>query len=815
MKDLTIENFTLSSGFYMDVQKGATLTLAGASTIGAQLGVNGKLVLAENATLRNTGTIYLWNDIYQSVHDIPAGLTGGSVVINGVTYTYVSGGSTDEKDHAPYWSCNSHVCQDSKVDCITRDHCDHCGDAFGEFGGHTIDITTGSCMLCSEYIAVATVTDGTTTLHADTGENLSTAIKQLMDDGSRTITVDLPGYDMITDVCSAVSDASAGEVRTVHLTVKGLTTIGEDTGFASMTQLATLSLPDVTYLYEYALRYTKLERLELTAEEEITVEREVIDSNNVGLVDLVLCCNKADEVSDGVYWKGFTFKSVTFTEHDYVDGVCTVCGTICDHSGSQHTTAADNEDGTHSFTCSVCGETAKASHTYDNGFCFCGAYEPAVLNGGVYQISNAGQLYWFAARVNGGNTAINAILTKAITVNENVLNEDGTLNGDGSNFRVWTPIGNYDYQYTGTFNGNGKTVSGLYFNDRSASNVGLFGYVSSGTIKHVGVINSYFNGYEYVGGVAGLSGGIVKNCYNTSTVSGNFAGGLVGISFGTVENCYNTGTVSGDTKVEGIVGSPLGKVVNCFNLDTCELTYVGTNKTAEQFASGEVAYLLNGSTSEGTLIWGQTIGTDEYPVLGGAKVYPIYNCSGELSGYTNTQTSGQPQHSYGDPVYSWTEDPTTLTVTVSCTACGESLTGSTTDMDVTISDDGFTTTYTAFVTLNGKEYTDSKVVSNEVARVNITWGDMDFTYTDESGWNTPDTAWVQVENTGNTDVSVTYDYVTERTDITGSFFDGTSTVTAPVVIDAEAAKKIWLRLDGTPSEALNNTTIGSVKLTIE
>ena len=97
----------------------------------------------------------------------------------------------------------------------------------------------------------------------------------------------------------------------------------------------------------------------------------------------------------------------------------------------------------------------------------------------------------------------------------------------------------------------------------------------------------------------------------------------------------------------------------------------------------------------------------------------------------------------------------------------------------------------------------------------ITWGEMDFTYTDESGWNTPDTAWVQVENTGNTAVTVTYDYVTERTDITGSFFDGTATVTAPVAINTESTKKIWLRLDGTPSEALNNTTIGSVKLTIE
>ena len=404
LRDLTIESFGRTSGHTVTVTKDATLTLTGASSISEQLVVYGELVLTENATLRNTGTTYLANDIYQSIDDIPAGLTGGSVQIKGITYTYVSGGSTDEKDHAPYWSCNSHVCGDSKADCITRDHCDHCGDAFGEFGGHTIDITTGSCVLCSEYIAVATVTDGTTTLHADTGENLSTAIKQLMDGGSRTLTVDLPGYSMITDVCSAVSDASAGEVRTVHLTVKGLTTIGESTGFASMTQLATLSLPDVTYLYEYALRYTELERLELTAEEEITVEREVIDSNIVGLVDLVLCCNKADEVSDGVYWKGFTFKSVTFTEHDYVDGVCTVCG------ASQTVVSVDISWGAMEFTYTD-GEWQPESHTYAEG-----EWTPDADGSNVITVKN------------NGNVAVNAAFayTKTVEAVSGSFTLDGT-----------------------------------------------------------------------------------------------------------------------------------------------------------------------------------------------------------------------------------------------------------------------------------------------------------------------------------------------------------------------------------------------------
>ena len=90
--------------------------------------------------------------------------------------------------------------------------------------------------------------------------------------------------------------------------------------------------------------------------------------------------------------------------------------------------------------CAACGEA------YNNGFCStadcAGAYQPAEQNAnGYYEIGNAGQLYWFAALVKGGETSANAVLTDDITVNENVLNTDGSLNGDGSNFRAWTPIG--------------------------------------------------------------------------------------------------------------------------------------------------------------------------------------------------------------------------------------------------------------------------------------------------------------------------------------------------------------------------------------
>ncbi|MCI6582685.1 MAG: hypothetical protein MSH15_12015, partial [Oscillospiraceae bacterium] len=139
-----------------------------------------------------------------------------------------------------------------------------------------------------------------------------------------------------------------------------------------------------------------------------------------------------------------------------------------------------------------------------------------------YQISNAAELYWFAGLVNGTldgvtqNTAAWAKLTANITVNNNVL-VDGALNTTNSgSFTSWTPIGNYSSQYTGTFDGQNNTISGLYFDNGNTRYVGLFGCVGSGgNVSNVGIVDSYFNGNRYAGGVCGNNDGTIKNCYNT------------------------------------------------------------------------------------------------------------------------------------------------------------------------------------------------------------------------------------------------------------------------------------------------------------
>ena len=93
-------------------------------------------------------------------------------------------------------------------------------------------------------------------------------------------------------------------------------------------------------------------------------------------------------------------------------------------------------------------------------------------NDAVYEITDVSELYWFANLVNtkakdGGNNKANAILMNNITVNENVI-VDGALTSDTSSLNVWTAMGKTVFSsgwYGGWFDGNGKTISGLYVNE--------------------------------------------------------------------------------------------------------------------------------------------------------------------------------------------------------------------------------------------------------------------------------------------------------------------------------------------------------------
>ena len=368
-------------------------------------------------------------------------------------------------------------------------------------------------------------------------------------------------------------------------------------------------------------------------------------------------------------------------------------------NGEEHT---HNKDGDVTYTwkddkehiknvaCKDCpiGYVTKETESHsigENGFCACNeVYQPAKLTtdkydidgddskDAVYEISNAGQLYWFAGLVNGTlsgvpqNTSANAVLTKDIVVNEDVLKSDGTVN-EGT-FKEWTPVGvGDDSSYTGIFDGKNHTISGLYFSNQDKVYVGLFGY-NSGKISNVGILDSCFYGGADVGGVIGYNkkDGTVTNCYNTGYVSGaaGLVGGVIGYNRGTITNCYNTGGVSGDSYVGGVIGyNSGGTITNCYYNSSIytgnAIGYVDRNttcekvegKTTEQFQTGEVAYLLQESQTDTEIIWGQTIGTDNYPTLGGAKVYKnatYKGCEGKPGEPVSYEYSNTEKNTYGD-----------------------------------------------------------------------------------------------------------------------------------------------------------------------
>ena len=353
-----------------------------------------------------------------------------------------------------------------------------------------------------------------------------------------------------------------------------------------------------------------------------------------------------------------------------------------------------------------------------------------------YQIANGAQLAKLAQDVNGGKNYAGTyfVLTADILLNDT----EGWENwGSTAPAHTWTPIGSGSQPFTGTLDGDGYSVSGIYINS-GTDYQGLVGVLDNGgTLQNLGVKASYIKGRNFVGGLCGMNmmgnvtncynsgtvagsnqvggvcgwnydgtvtncynagnvtgnayvGGVcgenddnVTNCYNTGSVTGsNYVGGVCGQNYdnvtncyntgnvtgndayvggvcgdnylGTVTNCYNTGSVEGNRYVGGVCGNSWGTVTNCYNTGNvtgnyyvggvCGDNYIGTvtncyyltgtaaggingsdaagkaeAKTADNFKSGEVASLLGDG-------WGQTIGTDDYPVLdadGKKRVYAV------------------------------------------------------------------------------------------------------------------------------------------------------------------------------------------------
>jgi len=230
--------------------------------------------------------------------------------------------------------------------------------------------------------------------------------------------------------------------------------------------------------------------------------------------------------------------------------------------------------------------------------------EPVEFAGGTgtvddpYQIETAEQLD--AVR---NDLSAHYVLNSDIVFNASDFSSSGQFYNDG---KGWNPIGNSSEPFTGSLNGNGKTISGINLN-ADIMYAGLFGYISNATISdlcvegdftvesasseaYVGSIAGYNNGgritgctnlstvsssllsttsssIHYVGGVVGYNKGTLTTCTNNQVLSCeniySYLGGIAGMSTSTVSNCSNDAAINGKEYVGGITGS--GNCSNCEN----------------------------------------------------------------------------------------------------------------------------------------------------------------------------------------------------------------------------------------------------------
>ena len=247
-----------------------------------------------------------------------------------------------------------------------------------------------------------------------------------------------------------------------------------------------------------------------------------------------------------------------------------------------------------------------------------------------------------------------------------------TANIDASATSGWnegagfSPIGNWEYvNFTGSYNGDGHTIDGLFISRGSDSDIGLFGYINNSTIENLGATNVDVTGdrktgglvgyiinsctisncfstgdvsvnRDYVGGLLGLgySSCTIRNCYSTCNVTGvGVVGGLVGFNWNnsTVSNCYSTGSVSGSNNVGGLVGSNLNSTVNNSFWDTTtsgqSSSAGGTGKTTAEMTTDAHSY-PNFYTDAGWDFKGESInGTDNIWNIGNSRNngYPYFD----------------------------------------------------------------------------------------------------------------------------------------------------------------------------------------------
>ena len=274
-----------------------------------------------------------------------------------------------------------------------------------------------------------------------------------------------------------------------------------------------------------------------------------------------------------------------------------------------------------------------------NGGIFNGT--PALITGSgtetdPYQISTAAGLKWFRDKVNNAKTKEETKICAVLTANIDLKNEE------------WTPIGigngtenngaTIDFPYSGTFDGNGHTISGLNVN-YGDKNGGLFCYVKSATIKNLTVAGSVTyssgDGIAYGGIVGCADSSTIENCTNRCTVTGNwYAGGIVGWSTDSdIIGCANFGNISSPSRSGGICGKITGEkdtygidatIRDCYNVGMVSGNYAGG--ITGQSDSGNIDILIANCYNVGSLHGSDNRGEIIGDPLSASSLTTIDNC---------------------------------------------------------------------------------------------------------------------------------------------------------------------------------------------
>lgn len=222
---------------------------------------------------------------------------------------------------------------------------------------------------------------------------------------------------------------------------------------------------------------------------------------------------------------------------------------------------------------------------------------------GAYFVTNATGLIAWADHVRAGHWDTNCTLEEEANID---LKDTGN----------WEPIGTVQTPYTGTFNGNGKTITGLTI-DSSSRYVGMFGYlkgeVTKLTLASVSITSSWSDKtYAAVGAVAGYitSSSTINGCSVSGSITSeganSNAGGLVGQNYGTISNCQVKDlTIKGpkgpssNGRLGGVVGS------NSKTIEDCHVENLIITDGAN--AGGVVGYNTSTSTLTGCSVKGSSV----------------------------------------------------------------------------------------------------------------------------------------------------------------------------------------------------------------